>query len=77
MKMKQDIEGQIDTSIKNNPGSGCQGKETGCRIIQKMVAQGGTDITEEVIKKCNRNLGGLCEKDTTGDCRPGARSVAG
>ena len=51
MKMKQDMEGQIDTSIKQILDQVAKEKKLGVVLYKNGVAQGGTDITEEVIKK--------------------------
>ena len=51
MKMKQDMEGQIDTSIKQTLDQVAKEKKLGVVLYKNGVAQGGTDITEEVIKK--------------------------
>ncbi|MEG6585084.1 OmpH family outer membrane protein [Dendrosporobacter sp. 1207_IL3150] len=51
LKTKQDMEGQIDASIKQVLDQVAQEKKLGVILYKNGVAQGGTDITEEVIKK--------------------------
>ena len=51
MKMKQDMEGQIDSSIKETLEGIAKDKKLGVVLYKNGVAQGGTDITDEVIKQ--------------------------
>lgn len=51
MKMKQDMEGQIDTSMKQTLEQIAKDKKLGVVLYKNGVAQGGVDITEEVIQK--------------------------
>lgn len=51
LKTKQDLEGQIDTTIKQALDQIAQEKKLGVILYKNGVAQGGTDITEDVIKK--------------------------
>lgn len=50
-KTKQDMEGQIDTSMKQALEQVSKEKKIGVVLYKNTVAQGGTDITDEVIKK--------------------------
>lgn len=50
-KTKQDLEGQIDASIKQALEQVSKDKNLGVVVYKNSVAQGGTDITDEVIKK--------------------------
>lgn len=51
LKTKQDLEGQIDSSIKQVLDQVAQEKKMGVILYKNGVAQGGTDITDEVIQK--------------------------
>jgi len=51
LKTKQDLEGQIDTTIKQALDQIAQEKKLGVILYKNGVAQGGTDITDDVIKK--------------------------
>lgn len=51
MKMKQEMEGQIDSSIKQTLDGIAKDKKLGVILYKNGVAQGGTDITDEVIKQ--------------------------
>lgn len=51
LKMKQDMEGQIDTSIKQTLEQVAKDKKMSIVLYKNGVAQGGTDITDEVISK--------------------------
>ncbi len=51
MKMKQDMEGQIDSSIKQTLDGIAKDKKLSVVLYKNGVAQGGTDITDEVIQK--------------------------
>jgi len=51
MKMKQDMEGQIDSSIKQTLEGIAKDKKLSVVLYKNGVAQGGTDITDEVIKQ--------------------------
>lgn len=51
VKIKQDLEGQIDTSIKQTLEQIAKEKNLSVILYKNGVAQGGTDITEEVIKR--------------------------
>jgi len=51
MKIKQDMESQVDASIKETLESISKDKKLGVILYKNGVAQGGTDITDEVIKK--------------------------
>lgn len=50
-KVKQDLEGQIDNSIKQALDQVVKEKKLGVVLYKESVAQGGTDITDDVIKK--------------------------
>lgn len=50
-KVKQDLEGQIDASIKQTLEQVSKDKKLGVVLYKNGVAQGGTDITDEVIQK--------------------------
>lgn len=50
-KMKQDMEGQIDASIKQTLEQVAKDKKMGVVLYKNGVASGGTDITDEVISK--------------------------
>lgn len=51
MKTKQDMESQIDSSIKQTLEGIAKDKKMGVILYKNGVAQGGTDITDEVIQK--------------------------
>lgn len=51
LKTKQELEGQIDSSIKQVLDQVAQEKKMGVILYKNGVAQGGTDITDEVIQK--------------------------
>lgn len=51
MKIKQDMEGQVDASIKQTLEQISKDKKLGVVLYKNGVAQGGTDITDEVITK--------------------------
>lgn len=51
MKIKQDMEGQVDASIKQTLEQISKDKKLSVVLYKNGVAQGGTDITDEVIKK--------------------------
>jgi outer membrane protein len=51
MKTKQEMEGQIDSSIKQTLEGIAKDKKLSIILYKNGVAQGGTDITEEVIKQ--------------------------
>jgi len=50
-KTKQDLEGQIDASIKQTLDQIAKEKKLGIVLYKNGVAQGGTDITDEVINR--------------------------
>lgn len=50
-KVKQDLEGQIDASIKQTLEQVAKDKKLSVVLYKNGVAQGGTDITDEVIQK--------------------------
>ncbi len=51
LKIKQDLEGQVDASIKQSVEAVANEKKLGVVLYKNSVAQGGTDITDEVIKR--------------------------
>jgi len=51
MKVKQDMEAQVDASIKETLEAISKDKKLSVILYKNGVAQGGTDITDEVIKK--------------------------
>ncbi|XEQ94360.1 hypothetical protein SCACP_32590 [Sporomusa carbonis] len=51
LKVKQDLEGQIDSSIKQAIEQVSKEKKLGVVLYKNSVAQGGTDVTDDVIKK--------------------------
>ncbi len=51
LKVKQDMESQIDSSIKQTLDQVAKDKKMGVILYKNGVAQGGTDITDEVIKR--------------------------
>lgn len=51
VKIKQDLEGQIDASIKQTLEQVAKEKNLSVILYKNGVAQGGTDITDEVIKR--------------------------
>lgn len=51
MKFKQDMEGQFDTTMKQTLEQVAKDKKLGVVLYKNGVAQGGTDVTDEVIKK--------------------------
>jgi outer membrane protein len=51
MKQKQDMESQIDSSIKDTLGGIAKDKKLSVILYKNGVAQGGTDVTDDVIQK--------------------------
>ena len=51
LKLKQDLEGQVDSSIKQSVDAVAKEKKLGIVLYKNSVAQGGTDITDDVIKR--------------------------
>ncbi len=51
LKIKQDLETQIDNSIKQALEQVSKEKNLGVVLYKNGVAQGGIDITEDVVKK--------------------------
>lgn len=51
LKTKQDLESQIDTTIKQAIEQVSKDKKLSVVLYKNSVAQGGTDITDEVIQK--------------------------
>ncbi len=51
LKIKQDLEGQVDAAIKQSVDAVAKEKKLGVVLYKNSVAQGGTDITDEVIKR--------------------------
>ncbi len=51
LKIKQDLENQIDNSIKQTLEQVAKEKKIGVVLYKNGVAQGGIDITEDVLKK--------------------------
>jgi outer membrane protein len=51
MKIKQDMEGQFDTTMKQTLEQVAKDKKLGVILYKNGVAQGGTDVTDDVIKK--------------------------
>lgn len=51
LKTKQDLEGQIDASIKQALDQVSKTRKLGVVLYKNGVAQGGTDITDDVIKQ--------------------------
>lgn len=51
LQLKQELEGQVDASIKQSVEAVAKEKKLGIVIYKNSVAQGGTDITDEVIKR--------------------------
>jgi outer membrane protein len=51
MKVKQDMESQVDGTIKETLDQIAKDKKLSVILYKNGVAQGGTDITDEVIKK--------------------------
>lgn len=51
MKIKQDMETQFDTTMKQTLEQVAKDKKMGVILYKNGVAQGGTDITDDVIKK--------------------------
>jgi len=51
LRLKQDLEGQVDASVKQALEAVVKEKKLGVIIYKNSVAQGGTDITDDVIKK--------------------------
>ena len=51
MKIKQDMESQFDTTMKQTLDQVAKDKKLGVVLYKNGVAQGGTDVTDEVIKK--------------------------
>ena len=51
LKMKQDLEGQVDASMKQALEQVSAEKKLAVILYKNSVAQGGTDVTDDVIKK--------------------------
>lgn len=51
LKGKQELEAQVDTSIKQAIDAVAKEKKLGVVLYKNSVAQGGVDITDDVIKK--------------------------
>ncbi|HWR41081.1 MAG TPA: OmpH family outer membrane protein [Patescibacteria group bacterium] len=51
LKIKQDMESQVDTQMKQSIEQVAKDKNLGVVLYKNGVAQGGVDITEEVLKK--------------------------
>lgn len=51
LKTKQDLETQVDNSIKQALEAVAKEKKLGVILYKSSVAQGGTDITDDVIKR--------------------------
>jgi outer membrane protein len=51
LKFKQDLESQVDASIKQSVEAVAKEKKLGIILYKNSVAQGGTDITDDVIKR--------------------------
>lgn len=51
VKLKQDLEGQVDTTIKQTLEQVSKDKKLGAILYKNGVAQGGIDITDAVIQK--------------------------
>jgi outer membrane protein len=51
MTAKQDLEGQIDASVKETLDQIAKEKKLGIVLYKNSVAQGGTDVTPDVIQK--------------------------
>jgi outer membrane protein len=51
LKIKQDLESQVDASIKQALEDVSKEKKLGVVIYKNSVAQGGIDITDDVLKK--------------------------
>ena len=51
LKGKQDLEAQVDASIKQTIEQVAKEKKLGVVIYKNATAQGGVDITDEVIKR--------------------------
>ncbi len=51
LKIKQDLESQVDASIKQSVEAVAKEKKLGVVLYKTSVAQGGTDITDDVIKR--------------------------
>jgi outer membrane protein len=51
LKIKQDLESQVDTSIKQSVEAVAKEKNLGVVLYKNSVSHGGTDITDDVIKR--------------------------
>jgi outer membrane protein len=51
MQVKQDMESQFDTTMKQTLEQVAKDKKLGVILYKNGVAQGGTDVTDDVIKK--------------------------
>lgn len=51
LKVKQDLEGQVDATMKQALEDVAKAKKLDVVLYKNGVAQGGTDITDDVIKK--------------------------
>jgi len=51
MKMKQDMEDQVETMVKGHLEQIAKEKNLGAVLFKTNVAQGGVDVTEDLMKK--------------------------
>jgi outer membrane protein len=65
LKTKQDLEGQIDSAIKQTLDQVSKDKKLSVVIYKNSIAQGGVDITDEVIAKMQAPAPGAAAPDAT------------
>ncbi|EGO62945.1 OmpH family outer membrane protein [Acetonema longum] len=51
LKIKQDLESQVDAALKQASDQVAQEKNLGVILYRSSVAQGGLDVTDDIIKK--------------------------
>lgn len=53
MQLRQDLESQVEASMKQSMEEVAKEKNLGAILFKQGVAQGGVDVTDDVLKKMN------------------------
>ena len=53
MQLRQDLESQVEASMKQSMEAVAKEKNLGAILYKQGVAQGGVDVTDDVLKKMN------------------------
>ena len=53
MQLRQDLESQVEASMKQSMEEVAKEKNLGAILYKQGVAQGGVDVTDDVLKKMN------------------------